>query len=146
MKYELSFNESVNYDERSIISLIIIIISSAILTFIVTLGTGWQIGFLFGSVSVIFLLIKISDQDRYFITYFCLSDSTVEIEYKEGDDEKFLTGNIKDFSFKKKKVLFEKGRTIYLAISYKNALQLKQYELGEWNEKIFDEIIIKVKG
>ena len=51
-----------------------------------------------------------------------------------------LSGLKKDFLIKKK-IAFNRTRTAYLAIYYQTELKIKQFEVGEWNEKLFDKVI-----
>lgn len=133
--------EPSSYKKRNRNSQVLIFFISIGIFVIVTLTSySWKYGL---AISIFFLVVqyfKSSRWDKYFITHIETNNKQFVIKYKEKKIEKTVTGNITDFSFKKGNA-FNKTRTVYLAIYYKDTLLLKQFEIGEWTEKIFDEII-----
>ena len=69
-----------------------------------------------------------------------MNNEQVTISYKEENQAKGVAGNKNDFKLIKE-IAFNRTRTAYLAVYYKGDLLIKQFEIEEWNEKVFDEVI-----
>ena len=99
---------------------------------------------IYGLVISLFLFIvqmyKSNNRDKYFIIELDISTDNVKLIYNNKDDLIEINDSKSFFDFKKK-IAFNKTRTAYLEISYKEEKLLNQYEEGIWNEKEFDLII-----
>ena len=135
--------EASSYGERSNSSQRINFLISAGIFAIVTLVSDWKYGLTLAFVFWIVQYFKSSRWDKYFITRIEKSAEHVTINYKEESHQKEISGSIDDFKIKKE-TAFNRTRTVYLAIYYKESMLLKQFEIGDWNEKVFDEIILSI--
>lgn len=120
-----------------------VLISLAIFTFIFSLS-NWQYGL---AISILFFIVQFLQAnrwDKYFIIHFELKNEQVIIKYKEKNQEKLLTGNKNEFTVKKG-IAMNRTRTAYLAIYSNGSLQIKQFEIGEWKEEVFNKIILAFK-
>lgn len=107
---------------------------------LVALLSDWKYGLIIAIVFFVVQYFKSSRWDKYFITDVIVNNEQAIIRYKEENKEKETTGNKNDFKLKKE-IAFNKTRTTYLAVYYKGDLLIKQFEIGEWNEEVFDKVI-----
>jgi hypothetical protein len=141
--YFFKASEPSDYNDRSKKSQKInLLISSGIFVF-VSLVSDWKYGLVISFIFFIVQYLKSSRWDKYFITFIEVGNEQIKIRYKEEREEKEIVGKNNDFNFKKE-IAFNRTKTPYLGIYYKGSILIKQFEVGEWNEKKFDEVILNV--
>lgn len=136
--YEM--REPSSYRERSNSSRRLNFVISAAIFALVSLGSDWKYGLAIAFVFWIVQHLKSSRWDKCFIVCIEKKEGQVTVRYKEGNQQQEITGSVDDFRLKKE-IAFNRSRTVYLAIYYKESLLIKQFEIGDWNEEVFDEII-----
>jgi hypothetical protein len=139
--FVFEMGEPSNYEERGNSSKRFNFLISFGIFALVSLGSGWKYGLAIAFVFWFVQYIKSSRWDKYFIVCIEKKDGQVKVRYKEENQQKEIIGSIEDFKIKKE-IAFNRSRTVYLAFYYKESLLLKQFEIGDWNEKVFDEIIL----
>lgn len=124
-----------------------IYLNSLITFFAVSIVAGllskmWSYSFLTGFIVTSIFLYKKFSLYRYYIKSIHFGDNVI-IEYKN-------MGNVHQKKLKKndikisKKMAFSRLRVPYLVIkSISNDFRIEQYEVGNWNEEIMNEIIKK---
>jgi len=142
MNIIIKVNEKTNFKKRANKFLMInLFIALAIFIFIVF--SSWEAALILASYTFITQYIRSLRFNKYFITYIEKNDEQLKIIYHKKGEEKEITGNILDFIVKKKRV-FSRNRSTYLAVYYSGNLLLRQYETGDWKEKTFDDMIKKI--
>jgi len=135
--------EPSSYGERNRSSMKVNFLVSVAIFILVTVVSDWKYGLVLGFVFWVVQYFKSYRWDKSFITSIEHKDGQVMIKYKNENQQKEISGNIEDFKIKKE-TAFNRTRTVYLAIYFKNAPLLKQFEIGDWNEKVFDKIISEI--
>lgn len=143
-RYALTVDEPKTYPERKKQSIIVNVIVTLLITFFISTISSWEYGLLIGLFFFCIQLFKSSRWDNNFITYLEIDDFNVKIQFKSRHQVHNLEGNLKDFSFKKK-VAFNKTKTVYLAVYYKKELKIRQFEIGDWTEGKFEEVVNESK-
>ena len=141
--FVFEMTEPSSYKERSVSSQKVNLLVSVGIFALFTIVSDWKYGLI---LSVFFLIVqyfKSSRWDRFFITQIEYNKERFIIKYKEENQQKEIAGLINDFIIKKETAL-NRTRTIYLAVYFKGSLILKQFEIGDWNEKMFDKIILLI--
>lgn len=143
MTFEMNFKDGKGYEKRRQKSIMITLVFAAFFVFIsVTLANlNLHTALLIGIVVFIIQNSKSLSTDKYYIEKVVVKDENVKIIYTEKGIEHTIVGDIKDFNFIKKTVLFNRSRTPYLAIMYKSKPVLKQYRIQDWNETLFDKLV-----
>ena len=143
----INFNciESTSYQERirsSLPDLIILGIVAALAMYL-----AWWLGLV---VAVLILpgyyLLTVIGQNKFFITHFELKDDKVLIRFSEKGEPKLIAGYIDEFMAVKKAYLTRKKPTPYLVIYHNKKPLIKQYQIGSWNEVLFDEVVLSLGG
>jgi hypothetical protein len=116
-----------------------LIVAGGLLLFMCIIS-NWQSGLLFAVFFLIVQNLKSSRWDKYFISSIRLNNQQLSICYKEQGNEREVEGNINEFSVKKKFAV-NRVRTVYLAIYQNDKLLLRQFEIEEWDENMFNEVI-----
>jgi len=104
-----------------------------------------QYGLLLGGFVLLIHYPRSQRQNKYFIESINIQDDKVSIKYLSRDTQQVLEGDEKDFVFKKKMAI-GKTRTPYMIISYKGELKIRQFEIEDWRESKFDEVIAHFWG
>ncbi|WP_343307294.1 hypothetical protein AAHN97_09235 [Chitinophaga niabensis] len=96
-----------------------------------------------GVALIVFLVqyFKLIGRERYRIIAITINDDNLVIQYDDKGKSRSLSGSPTDFRFKKKTTLFNKSKTIYLAVYFQGSLQIKQFEQDELRGPVFDDII-----
>lgn len=133
--------ENVSYQKRNHRSQTInVLISLAIFALIFSVS-NWEYALAAAMLFFVIQFLKANRWDKYFIIHIELKNDQVMIRYKEKNQEKLLTGNKNEFTVKKG-TAFNRTETVYSAIYKNGSLQIKQFEIGEWKEGVFDKIIL----
>jgi hypothetical protein len=121
-------------------SLILNIVISITFGLIVTASSDIKWGV--GIALFIFLVqyYKSKQRDKSYISYISIGNDSTTIEYFDGETKKQISGQLKEFRFKKQ-YAFTKIKTPYLAVYKENELKIKQFETGEWIENKMDEVV-----
>jgi hypothetical protein len=138
--FNIKYAEPNSYKNRRKSAQIINILLSFAIFVIVAFNSDWKDGLFIALLILTVQYFKSIRWERYFIIQLNQKDDQIFILYKEQDQKKEISGHIKDFIFKKK-IAFNRTKTPYLAVYYKNNLLIKQFEIGDWNEKEFDKVI-----
>jgi|GEM_PF-3286831 hypothetical protein len=141
-KFTLTISETTAFHQRFKQSYGKVIILSIALTLIAISASASNWIYCLGLGAFVFLVqfYKAYRWNKYFIAYLFFDAENVEIKYKDESKEMTLSGLKKDFLIKKK-IAFNRTRIAYLAVYYQTELKIKQFEVGEWNEKLFDKVI-----
>jgi len=138
--FNLKFTEPLGYNERRKSSKSLNILTSLGMFAFISILSDWKYGLVFGILDLTVQHFKSERWDKHFLTHLILKEDEIFILYKEENQDKEIIGPKKHFRFKKK-LAFNKTKTPYLAVYYKNELLIKQFEIGDWNEKEFDKVI-----
>jgi hypothetical protein len=99
-----------------------------------------EVGLIIGAFFFAVQFLKLRRWNKYFINYLELKEGKVTIRYIENNYERELQGNKNQFKAKKE-TAFNRTKTVYLAFHQDNKLKIKQFEMKEWTEKLFDEVV-----
>ena len=137
--------EKQNYSKRTKNSLILNIAISIIFGLIVTASSDIKWGA--GITLLVFFIqyFKSIRRNKSFINSISIHKDFITIEYLEGETKKQISGQPKEFEFKKQHA-FTKIKTPYLAVYKNNELKIKQFEIGEWIENRMDEVVAICNG
>ncbi len=138
--FTLKVVEPLNHEDRSRNSQKYNVLITFGIFALVALFSDWKYGLIIAIFFFVVQYFKSSRWDKYFITDVIVNNEQVIIRYKEEKNEKETTGYKNDFKLKKE-IAFNRTRTAYLAVYYKEDLLIKQFEIGEWSENVFDEVI-----
>ncbi len=139
-EFSFNLNESSSYLIRQEESLRLNLLISVTFFVLFTLFSNWEYGLIVSLFSFIIQLLKAYNRNTYFIKYLCVYDEEIILKYNKKTNNEYIRADRKYFMFKKK-IAFNRTRTPYLAVYYKNDLLIKQFEIGDWNECEFDKII-----
>jgi len=140
-KFEIDCREQKNYEQRSRSSLIISLIVSGIASIPIALRFDWIDGLLVGAILLAVQIFSYSRRNKYYILSIAIYGREIEIIYTDVDEKKCIKDRLELFELKKKRDQFTRGRSFYMPIYYQNKLLIKQRDIGDWNEKTFDEVI-----
>lgn len=138
--FEIHVSEPEGYKVRNFKATKLNFIISFLILLLVAKVSDIYYGLLLGFFVFFVQYFKAKRWDRFFITHIHFSGKVLNITYMEETNEKILAGNLEDFEFVKKMAI-NKTRTPYLSVFYAGELKVKQFEIGQWNEKKFDEVI-----
>jgi hypothetical protein len=141
--FNLKFTEPMGYNDRRKNSQKLNFLTALGLFAFISILSDWKYGLVFAIFDLTVQRFKSMSSDKHFLTHLILKDDEIYIEYKEENQNKEIIGPKKHFRFKKK-LAFNKTKTPYLAVYYKNNLLIKQFEIGNWNEKEFDKVIASI--
>ena len=141
--FNLEIIEPLGYNDRSKKSQKFNVLIAFGLFAFVSVLSDWEYGLVIAIVFFAVQYSKSSRWDKYFITNLTLKNEQVFIRYKEENQDREKAGDKEDFKFKKE-IAFNRTKTTYLSVYYKNNLLIKQFEIGEWNEKEFDKVIASI--
>lgn len=132
---KLSFEKRNNNSKRTNI---VIAIGIFVVVFSIS---NWYYGLVIAAFFFAIQFLKADRWDKYFIYLIELKDSQATIRYTEKNQEGVLSGYKNEFKIKKE-TAFNRTGTSYLTIYKNDKLQVKQFEIGDWNEDIFDKIVL----
>jgi hypothetical protein len=121
----------------------ILLISIAIFLVVFSLS-NWYYSLIIVIIFSIIQLLKAERRNQFFINYFELNNDQVLIKYMYKNQNQILSGEKREFAVKKE-VALNRTKTVYLAIYKEDNLQIKQFEIDEWTEKVFDDIVLAFK-
>lgn len=140
-KFEIDCREQKNYEQRSRSSLIISLIISGIASIPIALRFDWIDGLLVGAILLAVQIFSYSRRNKYYILSIVIYGKEIEITYTDVNEKKSIKDRIELFELKKKRDQFKRGRSFYMHIYYQKKLLIKQRDIGDWNEKTFDEVV-----
>lgn len=138
------FDSSVNktYKERIIEDIKGVLVILVIVFLVLLLFVKIFLAILLSGIITFIHFCEFVSWNRYYVTNLHIKEEIVEISYKDKDQIKNISGNQKDFHFKKKYVWYKlKSNIPYLEVYYKNSLLLRQFESGDWKEPVFNKVI-----
>ena len=134
------FTDTEGYKDRKRVSLLWIVIFSALTFLLATAMSDWTYGLGFAAFLFAVQYFEFTGAYNYYILSLTICDGQLELVYNDQTEKKSVKDDAALFKFKKKSA-FSKTRVTYMNVYYKEALLLKQDESGEWTENKFDEVL-----
>ena len=79
--------------------------------------------------------------NKYLIYGVLVKKNILEIEFDEKGINKMIREDVNSLTIKKKSVFSLYSKTVYLEVKENDLLIVRQYNIGGWDERKFDEII-----
>jgi hypothetical protein len=135
-------NSGGGFAKRTRESLMYNFIISAIIGLLVATTSRIINGILIGLLIYCVQYYKSKRWNKTFIDKIVFNEGNVTINYTEQNVPMNMEGSIDNFRFKKKTVLLNRTRTVYLAVyNSDSSLKIKQFEIGDWTEDKMNEVL-----